>query len=115
MLEQPPSTFMKDLVMIGFIVNLHTELSLRTYLLSCLQRTKLPSRKPTQDYNLFKIGCQTSLYQLVNDCNISLCSYICFMISKCGEKYQNYGILMIFVIFDAFNRNVLCHDIYKMS
>ena len=51
-LEKPPSTYMKILVMMGLVGSLRTELSYRTHLLSRLQRTKLPSRKPTQDCNL---------------------------------------------------------------
>ena len=74
--------------MIGLVGTLRTEFSLRTCLFSRLQRTKLPLRKPTQDCNLFDIGCETFLYQSINVCTYIFCSYFCFMFSKCREKCQ---------------------------
>ena len=88
MLEQPPSIYMKILVMIDLVGTLRTELSQRTHLLSRLQRTKLHSCKPTQDCNLFDIGCKTFLYQLINIRNNRFCAYFCLMFRKSREECQ---------------------------
>ena len=115
MLNQPPSTYMKSLVMMDLVETLCTEHSQQSHFFSRLQRTKLPSRKPTQDCNLFDIGCETFLHKLINVCNNSSCSYFCFMFRKSGDKCQKVQKLDDFCYFFFFNRGVLCQDIGKIS
>ena len=50
---------MKKLLMIGLEGSLRAVLTYRFQPVSRLQRTKLPSRKHTQDINLFDNGCRT--------------------------------------------------------
>ena len=81
--------------MVSLVGTLRTELMQRTHLVSGLQRTKLLSRKPTQDCTLLHIGCQTFSYQLIIVCNDSFFSYFWSMFSNCCEKsqkvYKFYG------------------------
>ena len=115
MLELPPTIYMKNLVMIYLVWTLRTEFSNRTHILSRLQRTNLPSRKPRHDCNLFDIGCETSLYQLISVCiKISVRIFVsCFVgVKKNVKKYENF---MIFVIFVIFNWGVPCLKNFQMS
>ena len=100
MLERPSSAYIKKLVWIDLIGTLRAE---HPYVFSRLQRTKLLSRKTTQDWNLVEIGCETSLYQLINVYNISFCLNFRFMFSKCREKCQKVWKFDDFCIFCYFN------------
>ena len=113
--DQPPFTCTNKLAVMSLIGTLRTLLSYCTRFFSRLQRTKLPSRKPTQDYNLFDIGCDFFCVSSKSFVTVvSLCIFVsCFV--RVEKNVKKYGILMTFVRFVIFNRGVLCQDTGKIS